>query len=86
MEYRLHLPAPDTWPTTVWAIRSATVGTPSILTPLPPAFGISTAFTGGGKYEPDDIRFQSLYRLLFRSCLELARSTARQHPPRPCWP
>src|SRR5512140_1165538 len=29
---------------TVWATRSATVGTPSKRTPLPPAFGISTAF------------------------------------------
>ncbi len=28
---------------------------------LPPlSFGISTSFTGGGKYEPDDIRFQTL--------------------------
>ena len=35
--------------------------------PLPPAFGISTAFTGGGKYEPDDIRFHIRYRFLFRS-------------------
>src|ERR1700750_1460151 len=25
---------------------------------------ISTCFTGGGKYEPDDIRFHSLYRFL----------------------
>ena len=38
---------------------------PKTLTPLPPALGISTAFTGGGKYDPDDIRFQILYR--FRS-------------------
>ena len=29
--------------------------------------GISTAFTGGGKYVPDDIRFQILYRLFLRS-------------------
>ena len=34
--------------TTVWAIRSATVGTPSILRE-PSRFGISTARTGGGK-------------------------------------
>ena len=28
---------------------------------LPPlSFGISTSRTGGGKYEPDDIRFQTL--------------------------
>ena len=33
----------------------------------PVRFGISTARTGGGKYDPDDIRFQILYRLLFRS-------------------
>jgi hypothetical protein len=35
--------------TTVCATLSATVGTPRIRTPLPPTFGISTAFTGGGK-------------------------------------
>ena len=34
--------------TTTWAIRSATVGTPSTLRP-PSFFGISTARTGGGK-------------------------------------
>ena len=39
---------------------AASVGTPSILVPGPCAFGISTALTGGGKYEPDDIRFQIL--------------------------
>ena len=33
----------------------------------PSAFGIATAFTGGGKYVPDDIRFQILNRLSFRS-------------------
>jgi hypothetical protein len=38
---------------------AATVGTPSILVP-PDALGISTARTGGGKYVPDDIRFQIL--------------------------
>ena len=43
---------------TVCATRSATVGTPSIL--VPPALGISTAFTGGGNYVPADIRFQTL--------------------------
>ena len=47
--------------TTVCAILSATVGIPRILTP-PDAFGISTAFTGGGKYDPDDIRFHSRYQ------------------------
>jgi hypothetical protein len=44
---------------TVCATRSPTEGTPSILVP-PEAFGISTARTGGGKYVPDDIRFQTL--------------------------
>jgi hypothetical protein len=53
--------------TTVCAIRSATVGTPSIRVPIPCAFATSTARTGGGKYVPDDIRFQTLYRLPFRS-------------------
>src|SRR5574342_288983 len=51
---------------TVWATRSPTVGTPKILVP-PDALGISTARTGGGKYVPDDIRFQILYRLFPRS-------------------
>jgi hypothetical protein len=46
--------------TTVCAIRSATVGTPRILVPPPCGFGISTAFTAGGKYVPEDIRFQIL--------------------------
>src|SRR5215469_5068894 len=45
--------------TTVWAIRSATVGMPSILSP-PSFLGIATVRTGGGKYVPDDIRFQIL--------------------------
>src|SRR5438132_13273215 len=53
--------------TTVCAIRSDTVGMPSFLVP-PFAFGISTCFTGGGKYDPDDIRFHSLYRFLDRFC------------------
>jgi hypothetical protein len=52
--------------TTVCATLSATVGTPSVRTP-PPALGISTARTGGGKYEPDDIRFQILYKFPCRS-------------------
>jgi len=52
--------------TTVCATRSATVGTPNVLLP-PSRFGIATALTGGGKYVPDDIRFQILYRLPFRS-------------------
>src|SRR5258708_13989916 len=58
---------------TVWATRSATVGTPSKRTPPPCAFGISTPLTGGGKYDPDDIRFQILYRLFFTSFSNPAR-------------
>src|SRR6266700_2492600 len=34
---------------------------------VPPFFGISTARTGPGKYDPDDMRFHSLYRLPRRS-------------------
>ena len=44
---------------TVCATRSATLGTPSNRVP-PAALGISTARTAGGKYVPDDIRFQTL--------------------------
>ena len=47
-------------------LYAASVGTPRILVP-PCDFGISTAFTGGGKYVPDDIRFQILYRFPRRS-------------------
>src|SRR6478735_3285819 len=61
--------------TTVWATRSATAGTPRILVPPPWAFSISTARTGGGKYDPDDIRFQILYRLFFRSFSNSASDT-----------
>jgi len=43
--------------------------------PPPCGLGISTARTGGGKYEPEDIRFQILYRLFFRSDSNAARST-----------
>src|ERR1019366_9244200 len=50
---------------TICAIRSDTVGIPSFLSP-PFAFGIFTVRTGGGKYLPDDIRFQILYRFPFR--------------------
>src|SRR6266516_5988323 len=53
--------------TTVWAILSATVGTPSTRTPRPCGLGISTAFTAGGKYVPEDIRFHIRYRLFLRS-------------------
>src|SRR6266568_687879 len=49
------------------AILSPTVGIPRILVPPPCGFGISTARTGGGKYVPDDIRFQIRYKLFFRS-------------------
>src|SRR6516164_376766 len=59
---------------TVCATRSPTVGTPRILVP-PEAFGISTARTGGGKYVPDDIRFQILYKLLPRSALKSSMVT-----------
>src|ERR1035437_3768818 len=51
--------------TTVCAMRSDTVGIPSLRKP-PFAFGISTCLTGGGKYDPDDIRFHSLYKFLDR--------------------
>jgi hypothetical protein len=30
--------------------------------------GIITLLTGGGKYVPDDMRFQILYRLFFNLC------------------
>src|SRR5664279_4524539 len=33
---------------------------------VPPGFGISTIRTGPGKYDPDDMRFHSLYRLPVR--------------------
>jgi hypothetical protein len=52
--------------TTICAVLSATVGTPSVLVP-PLFFGIATAFTGGGKYNPDAILFHSLYRLFAKS-------------------
>src|SRR5260370_30073100 len=59
---------------TVCATRSPTVGTPSKRVP-PEAFGISTARTGGGKYVPDDIRFQILYRLFPRPALKSSMVT-----------
>ena len=43
--------------------------------PPPCGFGISTARTGGGKYDPEDIRFQILKRLFWRSSSNAARST-----------
>src|SRR5260221_312526 len=48
---------------TVCATLSTTLGMPRIL--VPPFLGISTARTGPGKYDPDDIRFHSLQRLSF---------------------
>jgi hypothetical protein len=38
------------------------------------AFGISTRRTGGAKYDPDDIRFQTLKRFLFSSFSKAARN------------
>src|SRR5664279_6284206 len=43
------------------------MGIPRILVPPPCGFGISTALTAGGKYVPEDILTQILYRLFFRS-------------------
>ena len=51
---------------TVWATRSDTLACPGFSPSSAFGLGISTAGTGGGKYDPDDIRFQSLYRLSFR--------------------
>src|SRR5438093_7870686 len=67
--------------TTVCAIRSDTVGIPSFLVP-PFAFGISTCFTGGGKYDPDDMRFHSLYKFLdrFRSNITMLSSSMPAAP------
>src|SRR5215469_5161928 len=59
---------------TVCATLSPTVGTPRILVP-PEALGISTARTGGGKYVPEDIRFQILYRLFPRSFSNISMVT-----------
>src|SRR6516164_3875680 len=74
--------------TTVCAMRSDTVGIPSFLVP-PFAFGISTCLTGGGKYDPDDIRFHSLYRFLDRFCSNIAMvSSSTPAAPRlalTCW-
>src|SRR5947209_2914840 len=67
--------------TTVCAIRSETVGMPSLRVP-PFAFGISTCLTGGGKYDPDDIRFHSLYRFRdrFWSNIEMVSSSMPAAP------
>ena len=69
-------------------IDEVTVGTPSFLVP-PDAFGISTCLTGGGKYDPDDIRFHTLYRFLDRFCSNSAMvSSSMPATPRlalTCW-
>src|SRR3954447_7399796 len=60
--------------TTVCATRSAIVGTPSTRTPAPCGLGISTALTGGGKYEarahpvPDLVE---IVRKIGLECLEI---------------
>src|SRR3954451_7872515 len=69
--------------TTVCAIRSDTVGMPSFLVP-PFAFGISTCLTGGGKYEPDDIRFHSLYKFFDRFCSNRSTWETIEQRDRPC--
>src|SRR5260370_41253299 len=53
---------------------AASVGTPRTRVP-PEDLGISTARTGGGKYVPDDIRFQILYRLSPRSFSNISMVT-----------
>src|ERR1017187_187388 len=68
---------------TVWATRSATVGTPSLRTPLPCGFGTSTSFTGGGKYDPEDIRFHVTYSLFRRSASK--SSIVQPSTPGPPW-
>src|ERR1039458_3573161 len=74
--------------TAVCAIRSDTVGIPSFLVP-PVAFGISTCLTGGGKYDPADIRFHNLYRFLDRFCSNISiLSSSMPAAPRlafTCW-
>ena len=69
--------------TTVWATRSATVGTPNNLTPPPCGFGTSTALTGGGKYDPEESLFHVTYKLFRRS----ASYSSIVHPstPGPPW-
>jgi hypothetical protein len=63
VKHRFHLRLGTIF-TTVCATRSPTVGMPSGRVP-PLSFDISTSRTGGGKYEPDDIRFQILKRFPF---------------------
>ena len=59
MEQRLH-PGSRYILTTVWATRSATVGTPSDPHASLPSSVSPPTRTGGGKYVPDDSRFHSL--------------------------
>ncbi|EFC78826.1 hypothetical protein FrEUN1fDRAFT_8053 [Parafrankia sp. EUN1f] len=61
--------------TTVCAILSAMVGTPSMRMPRPPSLGIGTARTGLGKYDPELIRFQIWYSWSFRSFSNSVRDT-----------
>jgi hypothetical protein len=70
--------------TTVCATLSATVGTPRTLVP-PPPLGIGTALTSGGKYVPDDIRFQTLYKLFLRSFSNTSSDTPST-PDEPLFP
>src|SRR6266540_2770249 len=58
---------------TVCATRSETVGIPNVLI-SPLSLGIATVRTGGGKYVPEDIRFQIRYRLLDRKSTRLNSS------------
>jgi hypothetical protein len=53
--------------------------TPRTQAPEPCGLGISTALTGGGKYDPELIRFQTLKRLSARS----ASNASRSCPPTP---
>src|SRR6266568_1672512 len=68
---------------TVCATLSTTLGMPSVL--IPPFLGISTARTGPGKYDPDDIRDHSLERLSFRfaSNCSIVTPSAPAAPPFP---
>src|ERR1039457_1955504 len=62
---------------------AASVGTPSLRTPLPCGFGPSTSFTGGGKYDPEDIRFHVTYSLFLRSASK--SSIVQPSTPGPPW-
>ena len=62
---------------------SAIVGTPSTRTPPPCGLGISTARTGGGKYEPELIRFQILIEVVLQVGLELVEGLTSSTPGAP---